>query len=136
MRKAHAAENIGCLAELYVLVAHDLDTVTPRIEEIEKSAWQHLHAGSGQRGADRVFVIDDESEMATVIARLSSPLLQGKELIAEIDEGGIIGFSTQLELEQAPVKRQSFVDVADLQGNMVHTHRAGLLCFCHGQSPL
>jgi hypothetical protein len=67
MGKAHAAKNIRGLAELNVLVAYDLDPVTPGVEEIEKSAGQYVHSRGCQRLADSLLVIDDQSEVPAVI---------------------------------------------------------------------
>jgi hypothetical protein len=64
------------------LVAHDLDTVTPGIVEIEEWAGQDLHAGFLERAAHGLLVIDDEPEVAARARGLALPLLQCKELIA------------------------------------------------------
>jgi hypothetical protein len=51
-----------------------------------------------------LLVIHNKTEMATIVCRLFAPLLEGDELIAEIDEGHPVTFTTQLEFEQAPIK--------------------------------
>jgi hypothetical protein len=40
--------------------------------------------------------------------------LQGKELVAQVDEGGCFALAAQLEFEQAAIEGQRLVDVADL----------------------
>jgi hypothetical protein len=44
MRQPHAAQHVRCLGELDVVVADDLYTVAPRIEEIEKLTGQRVDA--------------------------------------------------------------------------------------------
>ena len=73
--------------------------------------------------------------MASVITRLFAALLQGKELVAKIDEGGVLALASQLEFEQATVEGQRLLDVADLERDVVHTHRACLPRLGHGTSP-
>src|SRR5262245_41037320 len=58
--EAHAAQHMGRLAELNVLVSHDLDAIAPGIEEIEKAPRQRLYPGGGQRLAHRLLVVDHE----------------------------------------------------------------------------
>ncbi len=87
MRQPHAAQHIGRLGELDVFIADNLDTVPPRIAEIEKPAGQDGNASLRQRGADSFLVVDDESEMSAAIGSLGAPLLQCEKLIAEVDEG-------------------------------------------------
>ena|SRR5262249_29132013 len=112
MFKPHAAQHVRRLAELNVLVADDLDAVAPGIEEIEEPAGQHLDPGCRERLAHRLFVIDDQPKMSPVVARLLTTLLQGDELVTKIDECGLFALSSQLEVEQAAVKRQGLFDIA------------------------
>src|SRR5215468_6181747 len=84
--EAHAAQHVGGLGELDVVVADDLDAVAPGIAEIEEAPGQRLDAGLGQRLADRFLVVDHQPEMTAVVGRLRAALLQRDELVAEIDE--------------------------------------------------
>jgi hypothetical protein len=84
-------------------------------------AGQRFDTGSGQRLADRLLVIDHETEMAAVVCRLFTTLLQREELIAEIDEGRCLALAAKLEIEQAAVERQSRIDIADLESDVIET---------------
>ena len=70
--------------------------------------------------------------MTAVITGLLAALLQGEELIAEIDEGRVLALAAQLELEQAPVEGQRLLDVAHLERDVVHADRAGFAGLGHG----
>ena len=89
MRQPHAAQHMRRLCELDVVVADDLDAVAPGVEEVQKAPRQRLDACRGQRLAHRLLVVDHQPEMPAVIGGLPAALLQGEELIAEIDESGI-----------------------------------------------
>ena len=88
MRQPHAAQDVRGLGELDVRVADDLDAVAPRVEEVEKRTRQRLDAGVGERGADGLLVVDDESDVTAVVGRLAAALLQREELVAQVDERG------------------------------------------------
>ena len=68
-----------------------------------------------QRFANRLLIVDNQSEMAAVIGGLSAALLQGDELVAQIDEGRSIALAAKLEFEQSPVKGQGLFDVSDFE---------------------
>jgi hypothetical protein len=59
--------------------------------------------------------------MAAVVGGLLTPLLQREELIAKIDERCCLALAAQLEFEQAAVERQSRIDVADLESDVIET---------------
>ena len=86
MRQAHAVQNVRGLGELDVVIADDLDAIAPWIQEIKKASGQRLNSRCGEGLAYRLLVIDDQPEMTAIVRSLSAALLQGKELIAEIDE--------------------------------------------------
>src|SRR5258707_378532 len=88
-----------------VVVAHDLDAVAPRIEKIQEPAGQRLDARGRERLAHRLLVVDHEAEMTPVIAGLPAALLQGEELIAKIDEGGVLALASQLEIRTGDRRR-------------------------------
>ena len=73
--------------------------------------------------------------MTAVIGRLRAALLQRDELVAEIDERRILALAAQREVEQAAVERESLLDIADLESDVVETDGARFLCFRHGGSP-
>ena len=87
MRQSHAAQDVRRLSELDVVVADDLYSVAPRVEEIEKLTGQRFDASLRQRAADRLLVIDHESKMTAVIGGLGAALLEREELITQVDEG-------------------------------------------------
>src|SRR5262249_4242257 len=90
-----------------------------------------LDPGRRERLAHGLLVIDDQPKMSPVIAWLLTTLLQGDELVTKIDECGPFALSSQLEVEQAAVKRQRLFDIADLQGNVIDANGAGFLGLGH-----
>src|SRR5262249_4806060 len=129
MREPHSAQHVRRFGELDIVVADDLDSIAPRIEEIEKWTGQRLDAGRRQRAAHRVLVVDHESEMTAAVGRLGAALLQREKLVAQIDERRGLALSAQLELEQTAVEGQRLLDVADLERDMVETDGARFPCF-------
>src|SRR5262249_6146673 len=108
------------------------DPIAPGVEEIEEAAGQRLDAGCRERAANRVLVVDHEAEMAAVVGRLLTALLQRQELVAQIDEGRGLALAAQLEIEQAAGEGERLLDIADLESDMVETDGARLPCFRHG----
>jgi len=126
VRKPHAAQHIGRLGELDIVVADDLDAIAPGVAEVEEGPGQGFDAGLGHRPADRVLVVDHQAEVAAVVRGLLSSPLEGQELVAQVDEGHVLAFPAQLEREQPPVERQRFVDVADFERDVIETDGRGL----------
>src|SRR5205085_2544074 len=126
-RQPHAAQNVRGLGELDVVVADDLHTIAPRVEEIEKLTRQHVHARLRQGAADGLLVIDYESKVTAIVGGLGATLLERYELITQIDKGRGFAPAAKLEFEQAPVERQRLIDVADLESDMVKADGARLL---------
>ena len=58
--EAHTAQHVGCLAE------------------VEEQPFEQCDAG--------LFVIDNKTEMTTIVYSLLAPLLKGNELVTEINE--------------------------------------------------
>src|SRR5262245_9507012 len=73
--------------------------------------------------------------MTAVVGGLGAALRQPQELIAQIYEGRGLAPAAQLELEQAAVKGQRLLDVADLEGDMVETDGARFFWLRHGALP-
>src|SRR5215468_2189636 len=135
MGEPHAAQHVRRLGELNVVVADDLEAVAPGIAEIEEPARQRLDARRRQRAADRVLVIDHETEMTAIIGGLGAALLQRDELIAQIDERRGLALAAQFELEQAAVEGERLLDIADLESDVVETDGARFPWLWHGGSP-
>ena len=57
--------------------------------------------------------------MAVGVRRLRPALRQGDELVAQVDEGHALAAPPQLECEYGAVEAECFVDVADLQRDVV-----------------
>src|SRR6266540_1135598 len=132
MREPHSAQHVRRFGELDIVIADDLDSVAPGVEEIEKRTGQRLDARGRERAAHGVFVVDHEAEMTAVVGRLGAALLQRKELVAQIDERRGLALAAQLELEQAAVEGQRLLDIADLERDMVETQGARFSCLRHG----
>jgi protein-disulfide isomerase-like protein with CxxC motif len=121
MRQSHTTQHVWRLGELDVVVTDDLYAVAPGIEEIEKLTGQHFHARLRQGMSHGLLVIDNEPKMTTVISGLGATLLEGQELIAQVDEGRGFASAAKLELEQATIKRQRVIDITDFESDMVET---------------
>src|SRR5262245_28370609 len=128
MGELHAAQNVLGLGELDVVVADDLEAVAPGIAKIEEASRQRLDSCLEKRLAHRFLVVDHQTEMTAVIGRLPTALLKRQELISEIDESGIAVLAAQGEVEEAAVKRERLVDVADFERDVVDADGAGLGC--------
>src|SRR5215831_8292682 len=105
MREAHSTQHVWCLGELDVLVTDDLDAIAPRVEEVEERAGQKLHSCGDQRLASRLLVVDHKPEVAAIVRGLHASLLEGEELIAQIDKGHGFALAAELEIEETPVER-------------------------------
>jgi hypothetical protein len=69
--------------------------------------------------------------MTSLVSWLSPAFLQCEELIAQIDEGRSLALPAKLEIEQSAIESESVVYVANFQGYVVQTNRAGFSCFTH-----
>src|SRR5262249_50281493 len=135
MGETHSAQHVRRLGELNVVVADDLYPVAPGVAEIEEPGRQRLDARGRQRAADRVLVVDHETEMTAVVGGLGAAFLQREELIAQIDERRGLALAAQFEVEQASIECQRLLDIADLEGDMVETDGARFPGFRQGGSP-
>jgi hypothetical protein len=92
-----------------------------------------LDPGLGERGPDRVAVVDDEAEVASLVGTLAAALGHGQELVAEVEEGHAAHAAAQLEGEQPPVEVERGVEVCDLERDVVdadqtsRAHISGIL---------
>src|SRR5215471_2587502 len=131
MQKTHAAEHVGRLAELDVVIAHNLDPVSPRIQKIKKTPGQDRNASCDQSRAECLLVVHHKSEVTSVVGGLPASPLQGDELIPKVDERGILALAAQLEVEQPSVERERFVDVTDFERDVVYADGARFLVLRH-----
>src|SRR5262249_25662167 len=136
MQKTHAAEDVRRLAELDVVIAHDLDPVSPRIQKIKETPGQDLDAGRDQSRAQCLLVVHHQPEVAPVVGCLPASPLQGDELIPKIDERGIFALAAQLEVKQASIERERFLDITDFERDVVYTDGARLLVLRHDRPPV
>ncbi len=60
--------------ELNVLIANDLDTVAPGIEELEEGARRDVDGHLLERAPRRLLVVDNQSNVALVVRRLVTSL--------------------------------------------------------------
>jgi hypothetical protein len=82
MCEPHTAQDVGCLGKLDVVVPNDFEAIAPGVAEVEEWSDQHLDARLHQGLVNGGLVIDDKSEVATVIWWLTASLLKREELIA------------------------------------------------------
>src|SRR5690242_13828598 len=99
MGQTHAAQHVWRLGELDVLVADNLDAVAPRVEKVEKWAWQWFYPRVSERLTDGILVVDHKPKMTPIVSRLSSAFLQCKELVAQIDNSRSAALAAKLEVE-------------------------------------
>jgi len=132
MRQSHAAQDVGCFGELDVLITDNLDPVAPWVEEVKKRAGQGFDSRFSQRFADRILVVDHQSEMAPVVCRLGMTFLKRQELIAQIDKGGSSAFAPQFKVDQSTIEGQSLADVTDFERYVVETNRTRFFCIIRG----
>jgi hypothetical protein len=66
--------------------------------------------------------------MTPIVGGLSAALLEREKLIAQIDEGRGLVPAAKLEVEQAAVKRERLVDIADFESDVVETDGARFFC--------
>ena len=112
-------KHLVALAELDLVVLHDLDAVAKRIDEIEAAAGEDLDACCFERASRRLLVVDDETEVARAVARLRPALHQRDELIADIDERRVVRATAKLDVEQSAVELERAIDVVDLERDVV-----------------
>ena len=126
MTEPHAVQDVVGLGELNIRVGRDLDTVSPRIEKIQKTPVKYLDTHLLQRLLDQGLVVDGNAEMPRPVRPLLTPKGEVDELVSEIDERGRFAAPVQLEVEEAAIEGLRLVDVADFQGNVVDSYGA---CF-------
>src|SRR5271170_4133953 len=105
MRQTHATQHIGSLGKLDVVVADDLDAVAPGVAKVQEGSISRGDSCGVERPASRLLVVDHEAKMAAIVGRLLTTLLQGYELVAQIDEGHGLALSAQFEGEEAAIER-------------------------------
>ena len=105
--------------------------MTLREGNLEAPTRHHLHHGRLERAPHLRLVVDDEPEVATVVARLLAALGERDELVAQVEEGHARRPAAQLEGEQPPVEGQRLLEVADLERDVVDAHQAGSLGHAH-----
>src|SRR6185312_4240909 len=132
MRQPHAAQDVWRFGELNVFVADDLHAVSPGVEEIEERARQRLDACGRQRCTDSILVVDHEPEVSALVGRLGPTLLQREKLVAEVDESRSFARAAQLEIEETAIECERLADIADLEGDVVHSDSTCFLRCRHG----
>src|SRR5207302_1604647 len=107
--------------ELNVVVADDLYPIAPGIPKIQERPVERRDTGCFECFAGRFFIIDDKSEVPAIVCGLPATLLQGDELIAEVDEGHGVAPAAEFEREDAAVERQRFADISNFKRDVVET---------------
>src|SRR5580692_9299964 len=82
MRQPHAAQHVGCLCELNVVVTDYLYSVAPGASKIKEGPVEWGNPGGLERLAGGLLIVDDEAKVATIISRLRAAFLKRNELIA------------------------------------------------------
>src|SRR5215212_5015648 len=126
LAEVHPLEYVWCFGELDVGVLHYLPAVAPRVEEVEAPAGQDLHVHLSKRSPHRPPVVHHHPDMAMLVRPLAAPLGEGDELVSGVDERHAAPAPAQLHLEEAPVKLEGLLDVADLDGDVVEPYEPGV----------
>ena len=69
--------------------------------------------------------------MAAIVTRLLTALLQGYELVAQVNEGHRVALPAQFKREEAAIERQRLFNIANLQRHMVEANEARFCQFSH-----
>ena len=112
------------LRELDVAVVDDLDAVSPRIAEVEPAAGQDLDARPPRGPPHRLLVVDDQPEMAIVVAAWARPSLSARNWSPMSRNAMPRRPSAELEGEEPAVERERLLEIADLERDVVDA-RAG-----------
>src|SRR5439155_22319511 len=80
---AHPFEHVRCFSELDVIVGNHLDSVAPRVAQIDQPI-QYLNSQLYQSSADRLPVIYDKTEMELVLCPLAPAEAHWDELPASM----------------------------------------------------
>jgi hypothetical protein len=108
------AQYLVRLQKLDVAIVDHLDQVSPRVIEVEPDLPEDTDAQLIEAGAHGLLIVDDEAEMARLVARLAAPLDDCDELIAHVDEGGPPNFAAKLErAEDRFPEGERLLEVAD-----------------------
>jgi hypothetical protein len=113
----HPGENPVRLRELDVAVVDNLEMITPGIAKIVVA--DHLGTGLPCGRERSRSVVDDEPDVALGVGRLRTPFGQREELIAHVHERHSAAAAAQLDLEDAAEEVDCFVQVADLDRDVV-----------------
>src|SRR6202795_43913 len=76
MRQPHAAQHVGCLCELNVVVTDYLYSVAPGRPKIKKRPVEGGNTSCLECLAGGLLVVDDEAKVATIVCRLPAALLK------------------------------------------------------------
>src|SRR5262249_11179509 len=134
MCESHAAQDVGGLGELDVVIADDFNAIAPGVAKVEEGPSERGDASRFERFAGSLLVLDNEAEMASVVGGLLAALLQRDELVAQIDKRHGVALAAQLKAKEAAVECQRLLDVADLERNVIEPHDARFVRSSHGTS--
>jgi hypothetical protein len=110
MRQPHAAQHVGCLCELNVVVTDYFYSVAPGVPKIKKRPVEGGNTSRLECLAGGLLVVDDEAKVATIVCRLPAALLKRNELIAQIKKSHGVTFAAQFELEETAIECQRLID--------------------------
>ena len=121
------------LGVLDVGVGGELDPVAPGVEEIGKAGVEQFDAHLLQPLDGERLVVHGDAEMPALVRPLAAAGHEVDELVAKIDEGRLLVLERDVQIEEAAVEVQRFLDVADLERDMVDADglRPGSCGVCH-----
>ena len=112
-------------AELDLAIVDYLHVISPWIEEVDRAGRLHADPCCLQSCSDGLLVVHDQPEVARLIWGLASPGGHRDELVADINERHRRACAaTQLEFEETSVPREGFLDVTDLERDVVDPNEA------------
>jgi heme exporter protein A len=113
--------------------------VAPGVAEVEPRAGQDLRLRLLQPPARLFSVVDHQPEVPRAVGRLRATLAQDEELVSHIQERHSPEAPPELELEQAAIELERFLEVVDLEYDVVDAHEtsdgASIGFAAHGGDP-
>ena len=70
MRQPHAAQHVGCLSELNIVVTDYFYSVAPGVSKIKERPVEWRNTSCLERFAGGLLIVDDEANVATIVRRL------------------------------------------------------------------
>ena len=78
MRQPHAAQHVGCLSELNIVVTDYFYSVAPGVSKIKERPVEWRNTSCLECLAGGLLIVDDEAKMATIVRRLRAAAFEAQ----------------------------------------------------------